>query len=456
MLDARVQELKKTSMAEQAELRDLRVKLRSAEHERTQLAAKQSDAAEARKAEARRKDDLRERDRKVAELEKALAAERKKREAVEARLQEVKAKTDEKVLEAQAAVEEAKSKMRVAQVDVAAVRSELQRLEACSGEAEEELLEQLEQHRYALTRVAQEYGRLASSTVALATHQQVEHEVTTLQLRANRLERKLANSDGQVAELANLIRQVKDEKALLSEQLREAQRDVDVLRRALHYGLDSPPPSEELAGLYAELVTANEERHSANRHVQEACQSSLEAQGTLNRVQKESLLFHASVLAKESSHSHTLLDQQTQKLAEAESVRTHLSDAAQRAQAEQAEAQRQLAECTASLAESNTRADILKKELDLAREEKRAEVARVEQSLQQEKKAGERLAASLHQARQNEQFLQSEVEQYVLFPAPRKDDADPTHSIQVDCGSGGSGEVSGGVRGAPRRSRYAR
>ena len=50
MLDARVQELKKTSMAEQAELRDLRVKLRSAEHERTQLAAKQSDAAEARKA----------------------------------------------------------------------------------------------------------------------------------------------------------------------------------------------------------------------------------------------------------------------------------------------------------------------------------------------------------------------------------------------------------------------
>ena len=90
------------------------------------------------------------------------------------------------------------------------MRSELRRLEDNAGSAEDELLEQLEHHRYALTRVAQEYGRLAYTTISRSLYQQAKQEAVVLQLRNTRLERKLANSDGQVVELANLIRQMKE------------------------------------------------------------------------------------------------------------------------------------------------------------------------------------------------------------------------------------------------------
>jgi len=92
--EVRIQDMKKSMSADQAEIKDLRVKLRMAEHERTQLSSKQGEL-ETKKAlqavESRREGDVRERDRKIAELEKTLAGEKKKREGADARLKEVKA-----------------------------------------------------------------------------------------------------------------------------------------------------------------------------------------------------------------------------------------------------------------------------------------------------------------------------------------------------------------------------
>ena len=414
-LDARVQELKKTSAAEQAELRDLRLKLRASEHERTQLATKQGDAAEARKAEARRRDEIRERDRKIAELEKALGAEKKKREALEARLQEAKAKTDERVQESKAEAEASKEQLQAARKEAETMRSELRRLEDNAGSAEDELLEQLEHHRYALTRVAQEYGRLASTTISRSLYQQAKQEAVVLQLRNTRLERKLANSDGQVVELANLIRQMKEEKAFLTTQLRETQEEADSVRLALHDTLlTAVPLRDDLVNLEVATCAVLEERRLSDREAYEVEQANFETWAILDRAQKDLLLFNASVLAKEVKVAHTRLDEHAHQLAEANSVRNHLAASLERAQTEHAEVQRVLAESTASLAEANVRAESLKNELDRVQADARLEVARAEQGVQQEKKAAERLSAALHQAQQTEQFLQSEVEQYVL------------------------------------------
>ncbi|PIL35838.1 hypothetical protein GSI_01498 [Ganoderma sinense ZZ0214-1] len=411
-LDARVQELKKAAANDQGELRELRLKLRASEHERTQLAAKQGDAAEARKAEARRRDELRERDRKVAELEKALGVEKKKQEAAEAQLAEAKGKTDERVQEAQAAAEDATSQLREAQKEAQAARDALQQIESRAENAEEDLVAQLEQHRYALSRVAQEYGKLASTTIALSTHRLVKQEVVALQLRNNKLERKLANSDGQVVELANLIRQVKEENVFLVSQLRETQDEATAYRHALRdVSSVAMTPADEFRELEDTARSVAEERHASVQSALDVARADSELWSSLDRARTDALLFHASVLSKEAHDIRSQLDQSTKQLAEAEAVRNQLSESLQRAQTEHAEAQRMLADSAASLAESNARVESFRKQLDVVKAEARADVARAEQGMQQEKQASQRLAKSLQQVKQAEQFLRCEVEQ---------------------------------------------
>ena len=408
-LDARVQELKKTSAAEQTELRELRVKLRASEQERTQLAAKHGDTAEARKVEARRKEEVRERDRKIAELEKALGMEKKKREAAEAKWQEAKSKTDERVQEARAATQNVETRLWAAEQDAKAAREALQELECQVQDTEEDLVAQLEQHRNALSRVAEEYGRLASSTVALATHERVKQEVTTLQLRNNRLERKLAINDTQLNELVRLTRQTQEDNAFLTAELREAREESDYYRSALREASSS---TEDLSHNLVEMTAAVEkEQYTAELELREAMCADFELWSSLDRAQKESLLYHSTVLIKELDDIRSQLEHRTKEVSAAEVARTHLCESLAQAQTERVEVEAKLAESAASLAESNVRLEAMKKELELAQTEARAEVAKAEQTVQQEKQAKQRLATSLRQAQQAEQFLRAEVEQ---------------------------------------------
>lgn len=416
-LDARVQELKKASTTEQSELRELRLKLRASEHERTQLASKHNDAGETRKAlqaaEARRKDDLRERDRKIAEMEKTLAAERKKRETAEARWQEAKAKTDGRVDEARATAQDLEARLQETQKEAQAARQALEDLEASSEDTEEELLAQLEQHRAMLARVAAEYGRLASSSVALSVHEQAKRDTAALQLRSNRLERKLANSEGQVVELANLIRQVKDENAFLSTQLREARHEVDTYRHALASAAGTSAIPDSLADIASGLETVSREQLALQAETHQAVLADVQLWGAFDRSQRDSLLFHASVLNKGLDDIRAELTKRTGELSASEATQTLLSESLQRAQTECAEAQRMLAENTAELAEARVQGATIKKELEVAQANARAEVARAEQNLQREKEGSQRLSAAVQKAKQAEQFLRSEVEQWV-------------------------------------------
>ncbi|TFK91332.1 hypothetical protein K466DRAFT_660114 [Polyporus arcularius HHB13444] len=408
-LDARVQDLKKTSAAEQSELRELRVKLKASEQERTQLAAKQGDAAEARKAEARKKEELRERDRKITELEKVLGTEKKKREAAEARWQEAKSKTDERVQEVRVVAQDAENRLRAAEQDAKTAREALQQLEDRAQDTEEELLAQLEQHRNMMSRVAEEYGRLASTTVALATHERVKHELTALKLRNNRLERKLATSEAQVPELANLIRQVKEENSFLAAQLREAREESHYYRYALRdtssIAEDASPDLEAVAAAF------EEDRRISDQELHEAVCGDLELWRALDHAQKESLLYHSSVITKELDNVRAQLEHRTKEVSAAEVARNHLCESLAKAQTEHAEAQVKLADSVASLAESNVRLEAIKKQLEVSQMEARAEVAKAEQMVLQEKQANQRLVASLRQAKQAEQFLRSEIEQ---------------------------------------------
>ncbi|KAG6899981.1 hypothetical protein C0993_004749 [Termitomyces sp. T159_Od127] len=76
LLESRIQDLKKTNATDQTEIRDLRVKLRTSEHEKNQLTTKQGEASEAKKSlqslELKRREELREKDRRIAELYKSV------------------------------------------------------------------------------------------------------------------------------------------------------------------------------------------------------------------------------------------------------------------------------------------------------------------------------------------------------------------------------------------------
>ncbi|KAL7281761.1 hypothetical protein ACG7TL_005080 [Trametes sanguinea] len=414
-LESRVQELKKTTTTEQAELRELRVKLRASEHERTQLAAKQSDAGEARKAlqaaEMRRKDELRERDRKIAELEKSLAMERKKRETAEAKWQEVKGKTDDRVQQALTVAQELESQLRESREETQAAQRALEEAEVRADDIEEDLLARLEQHRAMLTRVAEEYGRLASTSIARSAHERMKQEATTWQLRSNRLERKLANSEGQVVELANLIRQVKEENILLTNQLVEAQSEAETYRHAVRDMASFFILPDDFHGLLDNLATIAREQLASAGEIHQSIQTDLNLWYTLLCLQKDSLVYHSSTLNKELDIAHAHSEQRAKELAAAEATQAHLSESLQRAQADRAAAQRMLAETTASLAEAKAHEESYQKQMEVVKADMHAEIARIEQSLHREKEAAQRLSSAVHKAKQAEQFLRSEVEQ---------------------------------------------
>ena len=383
--------------------------MKAAEHERAQLAAKQGEAGETKKAlqaaEARRKDDVRERDRRIAELEKALSGEKKKRELVEGKLAEVRSKVDGEVSEARAATSQLEAQLQSARAEAHDARAALDDVRVNAIEREEEMLEMLEQHKAVLARVAQEYGQLASRTVSQAIHSRVRHEADALRLRVSRLERKLANSEEQVVELAHLIRQTKDENGFLAGQLREAQEEAAQhsirLRAAEDERCEEARVHPELEG---EVERFGVELHDAERAKQEAIRADLTSWADAHRLRADSLLQHATGLATALDHADEQARQDASALSASSAQHASLQNAHDILRAQHVDAQEQLARASAAQA-------ALAREV----EDAAAERARAEQALQREKDAARRLASTVQQHRAAEDALREEMDQCVVL-----------------------------------------
>ncbi|OSX66113.1 hypothetical protein POSPLADRAFT_1043607 [Postia placenta MAD-698-R-SB12] len=414
-LEARLQELKKSTVSEQGDLRDLRIKLKAAEHERTQLAAKQGETSEMKKAlqaaEAKRKDDLRERDRRIAELERGLQSEKKKREMAEARLADVKGKVDMESQQARAAVSDLESQLASTRADVYDTKASLEDLKAQAADTEEELLERLEQHRALLARVANEYGRLAAATVHKSHHIRVQDQSNNLQLRVFRLERKLANADGQVVELANLVRHTKEENIFLAARLREADEEAVFYARLaseLSNPLPDPPAWRELDRCLDNIADGLQ-RSRAEIH--ERITADFSTWVDLHRLRDDALVFHSSVLLKALDQTNALAQRHSTQLTDAQARCTELQTTLATAQEDCANAQEQLVETKVALEKCQALEAALRKDLDNTRAQMQQEASKGEQLLQKEKDANTRLADTVHKSRMAEEGLQAEIEQ---------------------------------------------
>ncbi|KAJ3553110.1 hypothetical protein NP233_g12726 [Leucocoprinus birnbaumii] len=251
-LEARMHDLKKAAIADQSEIKSLKAKLKAAECDKIQsaeakhrdelqerdkriadlekqLAGKQSSLLETNKTsqatEAKLRDDLRERDKRLADLKTSLDSEVKKRESLQQNLrsQGVSAKQ--------------------AETRLAAVQQELSDARESFAEEREEFIARLENHKYLLSHAAEQYGKLAATTVPSSTYSNLKRLHHASQLKVLRLERKLGNTEDQVKELAHLIRQINDCNDLLKSQLHDAHHQLAIYEIMLS---DSPNTIDDL------------------------------------------------------------------------------------------------------------------------------------------------------------------------------------------------------------------
>ncbi|KAF9051049.1 hypothetical protein BDZ89DRAFT_1126025 [Hymenopellis radicata] len=225
-LDARISELAKLNASDKSEIKELRVKLRTTEHERAQLVSKHAEMGDLKKglqsADLKRKEEVRERDKKIAELEKALATEKKRREMAEVCCMELRSQTKEEVEAAHALSRTTEASLLDAQRELARAQRSLETCVAernsCQGD--------LELCRDTMARMAEAYSILASSTVSKETYCVLQYAHAATQWHSFRLERKLANVEGQVVELAYLLRQMKEDGLLVKAQVRDAYQEI--------------------------------------------------------------------------------------------------------------------------------------------------------------------------------------------------------------------------------------
>ncbi|KAI0690542.1 hypothetical protein BC835DRAFT_1280794 [Cytidiella melzeri] len=416
--DTRIQELKKTHLSDQSEIKDLRAKLRVSEHERTQLASKQGEAGEAKKAihalEAKRKEEVREKERKIAELERTLAVGKKMRENVEAKLAETEGRVSSEVQEARATSQALQGELTSAMAEIGRARAALAALKGQAEDTEEDLLIELENYRVMLSSVAQEYGRLVSNTVSKAVHERVKHESLVLRLRVNKLERQSANSNGQVTELANIVRHTQDQNALLTAQLREVEEQLAYYASTLGSVLSQ---RETLAGddikLSMSLFNVGREFYEAEAVIRTSQQADDKIWGELDKLRRQQLLLHATCLLKHVDEAWSLVDQRDNEISAATRRATELANQLSTARADCGTAETQLVETTSLLAIARTTEELLKKQLEVAHAEKKAEATKTQKLVKQEKEANQRLAGLVQQSKATEQALNEELDRLI-------------------------------------------
>ncbi|KAG2755224.1 hypothetical protein P692DRAFT_20861225 [Suillus brevipes Sb2] len=421
ILESRVQEYKKNNTVDQSELKELRVKLRVSEHERAQLVSKQGESSEAKKAlqslEARRKDEIRERERKITELEKAASAEKKKRDLLENYVNEVKGKVDEEAQKSRNMMGAIQAKLDTANKDSQDARQALASLRGQAEDQENDFAARLDQCRSVLSRVAEEYGRLATTTVAASNHATLTKDHTELHLRSLRLERKLANSEGQVVELANLVRHTQDENTLLRQELRDTQKEAAFHLQILQENratLDSCSHHTELH----ELLCMEGDTHQSERDmfrettaVQESALACTRTIFDFYRSHNDEILSECSrlhgILERQHEIDRALIDQLGRNSAERDALRAELTTA----QVEIATGQQALADAQISITEGRAEQHISQRRVEELENNIRETATSHKQALHKERETSQKLSVMLHVSKTAEDALKADIEQ---------------------------------------------
>lgn len=410
LLEVRIQELRKIATSDQNEMKDLRHKLRILELEREKASAKQPEINELKKilatVEAKRKEELKDRDRRISELEKHLQIEKKKHKSLESRAQDVKRSLDEEAQSKQTAIKQLEARILEAQEESRVTRERFHQIKHETSNREEELVQRLEQHRTLLKTVAEQYGALASQTVSLAAHDRLQRDYALLQLRQLRLERKLANSEGQVVELAHLIRHLKEQNTYLQQQLSSTLNDYHTLTR---FDVSSPPTSEDCFEDSSSLILIAILQQQIELALTDIVTNSLTS--TYYHLKSEQLFFASSVLDKEAISLQGLADQRASDLSSVLASHEAIATTLESLQKEKNTCDDNLTTAITTANDLRASTAILEAQLSEAHHELGTYASNHAAALKKEKDTIQRLTSTIQKNRAAEDALRVEIDE---------------------------------------------
>lgn len=414
--DTKLQESRKQNLVDQAEIKELRAKLRVSDNERGRLALKSEEGGDVKKStaalEAKRKEELRERDKRIAELEKFVADEEKRNQVLEGKLLESRGRTQQELDEARKTISSLRSRVVVAEEHIASARTG-------AGQREEDLIAQLESARTMVQRVAEEYGRLASSTVPKANYDAVKRENLTLQLNVSRLQRKFAIADSEVHEMVDLLKVSRDQSRALEHILRGVWADLDSHTDFLSDTLlvvDDIPPNE-YARLESLLLSVALDESTRRADTIAAQLTSTELFVHWYKTLGRTLLHDYSLACTELSAAA----EENQAHQNATTVATtHVSTISTQLEAAKLQTdsiRRQAVELSEQLEVGKAREASLKDEMTKREKDVKAEKQAAKERLQREKEMVNHLQTSMERQRFAEDEMRSEISTYVVSPS---------------------------------------
>lgn len=388
----------------------MRHKLRLLELERDKSSSKQPEINELKKSlqalEAKRKDDIRDRDRKIVEFEKSLQAEKRRRELLECKNQDTKRLFEEQIHNARLELQEKETTLQKAKEESQLSNEKLRQIAATNACQEADLLQQLEHHRFLLGTVAQQYGALASQSASLVQYNRLEQNYRALQCQQYHLERKLANSEEQVVELAHLIRQVKDANVELDQQLQDALEAVDLLLK-MDISLGHQPEPDDLTRTLMDIDKNIQEERAQLAYILRDTEALLSA---YYHLKADQIQLASKVLVREHTEALTLAEQHEADLSSALASHEAIAARLESTQRERIADHEALQQATTEVALLRSSAAVL--EVQLAESRRRLEeidsvhVA----ALKKEKHAIQRLTTTLQRNHMAEEGLRGEID----------------------------------------------
>ena len=303
----------------------MRHKLRLLELERDKACAKQPELNDLRNSlralETKRREEVNDRDRKMMELEKKLQAEKKRRELLESKNQDNRHLFEEENRKLRSILCEKAILLKGTQDESRIVKEKCGQLENRNAVRTDELLQQLDQYRSLLEAIVRQYGILASRSASLAEYNHLKDENLVLQCGQYRLERRLANSESQVLELARLIHEFKEQNADLSQQLHDALAEVNHLSHSVASRIQVIPNQDDLQ---SQLLNIENELTEERQQLSDSMRNTDTFLLTYYHFLSNHLFVISTDLAEEHSEALTLAERRKADLSSA--LTSHASD----------------------------------------------------------------------------------------------------------------------------------
>ncbi|KAL5507183.1 hypothetical protein ACEPAH_6639 [Sanghuangporus vaninii] len=412
--ESRMQDLRKAVSTAQSEARELRVKLRSIEAERDRLASKQMEAADMRKAlstaEQRGRNEIQEREKQILELQTALSTEKQRSLKAESKARDDRMKLEKAAREVRAKNTIVEQRLERVQAELKEAVSRRSALERESSSTSHSLTTRVYELEEALKLATDQYSLLFSTSTSLAVYEELKLEAARLRLQVARLERKLGNSEEQVYELAQLVRQSQTTNDLLSEQLQELYTELE-WRCSESNSLSLPMLAPADDGLEAEVDEFLLDEARDREDEQEQLLDVAQIQLRLGRESSRSLIEHLSSTEHQLTNERAEATRLKGKLSEKDTVITKLSQESETHKKGCDELQAKLAAHSSEIFSLQTKLTDSEKRLLAAESRARTELAKREELLRKEKELTNRLQSTVHKSKMAEDALKDEIEQ---------------------------------------------